>query len=459
MGIDRAVYYSILTRALTTAGGLITVPLIITRLTSAEQGFYYTFGSIIALQVFFELGFGLVAVQLVAHEAAHLTLDLSSGASGPPERIARLSAVAHFVRRWYLVLSIVSAPSLFLAGAWFFSSSSQASAVRWMGPWAIMSLTASGMLFVTSLVSIIEGMGFVAEAIRLRLCAIAAQIPFTVLGLMLGLRLYSAPVANALGLTIYALLSWRTLRPVLRAATPNLATEKPSWRSDVLPLQWRIAVSWLSGWFIFSAMTPTVFTRFGAEEAGRFGLAIAISNLISAISSSWTSTKSAVLGQLASRCDWRTMDTIFLRATTQAVAVATAASLSAVALTPVLSTWLPQVSTRLPSPRVLSMLCLAASANQVVFAEALYLRAHKREPFLVTSLVSAGAMCLGLFGMAHSSACSIATMYAALTLLIGVLCGTIIFVYCRSSWHRAAPSRPCVAVHFGQRITQFPDAG
>ena len=83
-GVDRAVFYSILSKAFSTAGSLITIPLILTRLTSVEQGFYYTFGSILALQVFLEMGFGAVAVQMVAHESAHLKIDLKSGYQDRP---------------------------------------------------------------------------------------------------------------------------------------------------------------------------------------------------------------------------------------------------------------------------------------------------------------------------------------------------------------------------------------
>lgn len=39
-------------------------------LTGVEQGFYYTFGSILALQVFFELGLTGIMTQYVAHEAS-----------------------------------------------------------------------------------------------------------------------------------------------------------------------------------------------------------------------------------------------------------------------------------------------------------------------------------------------------------------------------------------------------
>jgi hypothetical protein len=37
-------------------------------LTAVEQGFYYTFGSVLALQVFVKLGLVTVIVQMASHE-------------------------------------------------------------------------------------------------------------------------------------------------------------------------------------------------------------------------------------------------------------------------------------------------------------------------------------------------------------------------------------------------------
>ena len=44
-------------------------------LTAELQGYYYTFTSLIALQVFLELGFSIVVTQFASHEWANLNLD------------------------------------------------------------------------------------------------------------------------------------------------------------------------------------------------------------------------------------------------------------------------------------------------------------------------------------------------------------------------------------------------
>lgn len=436
VGVDRAVSYSVLLRVFSTAGSVVTIPLILTRLNPVEQGYYYTFGSILALQVFLEMGFGAVAVQMMAHEAAHLRIDLHAGITGPSEYLDRFSATFRFIRRWYAVLSILVGVLLLPAGFLFFSASARDASVHWMGPWFILVLSTAGDLFVRSLDSTIEGMGYVAESIRVNLWSAVIRIILIVVGLLLGLRLYAVPVASALALIVNRWMVWKLLHVVSRETRRYGKGLRIDWRRDVFPFQWRIALSWVSGWFIFSAMMPVVFRNFGPVEAGRFGLAMNISSFINTFAINWSSTKAAIWGQLASRKDWKGMDALFRRVAPQAVGVALLGSSLAVLLVPHLGRWIPRFSGRVPDWQVLGMLCLATVVNQVVFAEAFYLRAHKREPFLINSLVLGFAMILGLAYYPHTSIFSVSMMYAFFTITGGLILGSMIFGYCRLHWHQ-----------------------
>ena len=427
-------FYSVLSRAFSTAGSLVTIPLILTRLTSVEQGFYYTFGSILALQVFLEMGFGAVAIQMVAHEAAHLKIDLASGVTGPAVYLDRFAATLRFIRRWYAVLSLLVGISLFPVGSWFFSTSASGSSANWLGPWAIMAVAAAGGVFVNSLASIIEGTGFVAESIRIRLWGGATQILLTIAGLLAGFRLYAMPLAGAVALLINFALVWRLLRYVKRAASTHGKDTRIDWVKDVLPFQWRVAVSWISGWFIFSAMLPVVFRQLGPVEAGRFGLAMTMANFIASFATNWIATKSAIWGQMVSRKEWPAMDALFWKVMPQAVGIASLASAGALLLVPHLGEWIPRFAGRVPEARLLLMLCSVAIVNQVVFAQAFYLRAHKREPFLVSSVCIGMGMAIFLFGFTHSSGFSIAATYAGFTWL-GLIWASLVFNYCRVHWH------------------------
>jgi len=59
IGTDRSLAFLLLSRAWAVVGGPITVLIISQRLTLTVQGFYYLFGSLVALQTFVELSFYL----------------------------------------------------------------------------------------------------------------------------------------------------------------------------------------------------------------------------------------------------------------------------------------------------------------------------------------------------------------------------------------------------------------
>lgn len=56
IGMDGAIAYSSAARIFQAFSGVISIFFIATFLTGEEQGFYFTFGSILAIQILFELG-------------------------------------------------------------------------------------------------------------------------------------------------------------------------------------------------------------------------------------------------------------------------------------------------------------------------------------------------------------------------------------------------------------------
>src|ERR1700721_120552 len=93
LGLDRAVGFTVLARFWSSAAGVVTVALIARFLSPAQQGYYYTFGSLVALQIVFELGFSVVILQTASHEAAHLSFLPGALISGNPPAHSRLASV------------------------------------------------------------------------------------------------------------------------------------------------------------------------------------------------------------------------------------------------------------------------------------------------------------------------------------------------------------------------------
>jgi hypothetical protein len=120
LGLDRAVAFTVLARVWSGSAGLVTVFLIAKFLSPAEQGYYYTFGSLVALQIVFELGFSVVILQLASHERAHLSISNEGLVSGDRVAHERLASVLQKSVRWYSVAALLMASILMPTGVWWF---------------------------------------------------------------------------------------------------------------------------------------------------------------------------------------------------------------------------------------------------------------------------------------------------------------------------------------------------
>ena len=120
MGIDRAVFFAISGKIWTMAAGLITTLLIASFFPPELQGYYYTFFSVQAMQVFAELGLGTVITAYASHEWSKLGFDTQCKLTGDPDAKSRLISLGRFALRWYLVAGITVAIFLTIGGFIFF---------------------------------------------------------------------------------------------------------------------------------------------------------------------------------------------------------------------------------------------------------------------------------------------------------------------------------------------------
>lgn len=406
LGLDRAVGFSVLARFWSSAAGLVTVALIARFLSPAEQGYYYTFGSLVALQIIFELGFSFVILQLASHERAQLSISPEYEISGEETAHDRLASVIQKSVRWYSVAAVLMAATLLPAGFYFFSAHEHpGQAVAWQLPWSLAALMAALNFQLDPFLSFLEGCGYVSQVARTRLIqsTIGSLLAWIALSTHHGLF---APAMMLLGLASGSLV-WlfgkrRLLLGLLRRPS---GTNRIHWNQEVWPFQWRIAVSWFCGYFIFWLFNPVLFAYRGPVEAGQMGMSLSLTNAIMNIAVSWVSTKSAPFGMLIARKEYQQLDRTFFRALLQSSAVSVAGALTAWLGIVFLNVQHIRLAQRLLDPTSIALLMIYMITNVLVFAEAYYLRAHKQEVFFVNSLVGAigVTVCTLIFGRIYGA--------------------------------------------------------
>ncbi len=432
--------FTILARGWSSAAGLVTVFLIARFLSPAEQGYYYTFGSLVALQIVFELGFSVVILQLASHEAAHLLIGSDGEIRGDAVAHARIASVLQKSVRWYSTGALLMAVVLIPLGLYFFSTHAPAGqAIAWQLPWILVVLAATFTFQIDPVLSFSEGCGLVANIAQLRMAQALLGSLFAWLALI-GHHGLFAPACTIFGQIVAAGVWLHGRRRLfVRLLRHDAGDHRILWLQEVWPFQWRIAISWLSGYFIYQIFNPVLFAYKGAIAAGQMGMSLTIMGALTSVSIAWVNTKAAPFGALIARKQYAELDRLFFRALVQCLTVCGAGGLCVWLGALYLNSVDSPLARRILDPFPLGMLLLATLINVAVFGLAIYLRAHKQEKFLLSSIL--GAIFVG------SSTYFVGKIYGAVGmtagyLVVGILLGlgynVFIFIKYRREWHADA---------------------
>lgn len=402
IGMDKAIAYSSGSRIIGGFTGVMSVFFISTFLTGVEQGFYYTFGSILALQIFFELGLTGIMTQYVAHEVSHLSLNADNQYDGEEKYRSRLASLVHFCVKWYSVLAILVFVFLLIVGLIFFShyGDEHSAEVEWHTPWVLICLGTSLNILQSPFISIFMGLGKVKEMSKV---GFLQQIIIPLAnwtGFVCGLKLYVLPLSSLLSILIWQSYVWKSgLAGIVVNLWKVKITESVAYFKEIFPYQWKIALSWVSGYFIFQLFNPVLFATEGAVVAGRMGMTLQALNAIQAFSMSWLNTKVPLYSQLIALKNYLQLDIIFNRTLKQMAGVCLALLVIFFIFIWLINTTQLQFNGHVLADRFLSylpmlLLMITIYLNQYTSSWATYLRCHKQEPFLVISVC--GALADGL---------------------------------------------------------------
>jgi len=438
-GVDRAVAFSLLSRVWFAGAGVLSLLLLVRFLSKEEQGFYYTFTSILGLQIFFELGLSYVVLQFASYEKAHLEWSAGGTLEGEAQSKERLSSLLRLGVKWYAIVALLMVVLVFPIGYWFFATHQPPGPrLVWQGPWLWVVIISSGTLLLAPLFAVIQGCGLIAEVALVRFYQTVAGSVLFWLSLLLHWRLASAPVA----ITVAFFWSLVWLGTKQRAflldlwRTPS-QTHIIGWKTEVWPLQWKIAVSWMSGYFIFQLFNPILVGFHHVVEAGQMGLSITAMNALVAVASVWIETKLAPFGNLIALRQFKELDALFFSSLWQAFAVVCTGGAAFWLTAWFLHIGNNSLSQRLLAPFPLGLLIVTTLLNFLVGAQAAYLRAWKQEPFLWLSvLIGVLAALSTYFGCRYFGVEGMMIGNFLITAFVGLGGGSYIFQTKRRLWQR-----------------------
>ncbi len=433
--VDRPAFFSILSKASLIIAGSLTIILIIIKFSPELQGYYYTFSTLLVLQVFIELGLGIVIIQFVSHEWAHLNLTEKGFVTGDRKAQSRLGSLLRLFLRWYAVGAVLLILFLGIGGYVFFSQS-QKTNINWVFPWFSLCLITGINLYLNPILALLEGCNQIAELYFFRFWQ----------GLLVNLSIWIAILCGAklLTLTISGIVFlicrvffirykyWNFLKSLffINAEGPRI-----KWGKDIFPMQWRIAVSWISGYFIFSLFTPVLFKFHGPIVAGQMGMTWCLVGVVIWISDAWLAPKIPRFGMLIAKRDFETLDKLFFRIIKIILIVSVILGVLIWLGIFLLYNFHSKFATRFLTPLPVAIFLLGQVIVAVSMPASGYLRAHKKEPLVFLSVMS-GILIGGstFFLGKYYSATGVAAGY----LLVNLIIIPLVFLtwhYCRINWH------------------------
>ncbi len=440
LGMDRAVFYTVLWRAWSALVAPVNLLFVTAYLTPVTQGFFYTFGSILALQIVFELGLTQLIVQFTSHERSQLEWSRDGTLVGDARAKSRLASLLRSSVKWYGAAAVLVIIAVLPAGFWLFGLRAEESlSVAWRLPWVLFVLLSAASFALLPSIAVLEGCGLVAEIALMRFAQIATSSVLMWLVLWSGGALMALVAVKAS--EVVWILGWiiRRKRAVIRdLLSDHHPAHRVDWRAEVWPLQWRTALTWVSSILITPLFNPLLFAYHGPTAAGRMGLSISIIAAINTVGLAWISARAPTFGMLIAQRRFQELDRIFFpamfRSTGIVVLGATTVLLGVLYLHTIAHPW----GSRLLEPTDMALLLLTSVVLHLIYSEAVYLRAHKAEPFVVIAVVTslATGVCSYMLGRPYGAS-GICAGYLG-CMLIYLLVGSYIFQRKRREWHAPA---------------------
>jgi O-antigen/teichoic acid export membrane protein len=206
---------------------------------------------------------------------------------------------------------------------------------------------------------------------------------------MSGCGLYVGPIVALASIAVsscYFIIRWRGFfGNFLVKPTQGII----SWKKELWPFQWRIGVSWMSGYLLFSIVVPIIFRKVGPVDAGKYGFTMALVTAVANTAGSWSTTKLPQFGMLVAQEDWLGLKKLWRQSSMHALLFAILGSIVMISAFAVLSPIFPMLEERYAGSLVASMLCVCMVAQNFINSCAYLLRAFKKEPYMWPSVIGA----------------------------------------------------------------------
>jgi len=313
--VDRATFFSVLSRVWSVVAGPITLAIIGARFTKVEQGYYMAFLSVIGYSTYVQFGLGRIIIQFASHEWANLKLNTAGRIVGNSESLSKLSELAKFAIKWFIAGAIIVIIGLSIGGYIFFSTSKQpAVPITWQPQWLILALFVGLDLIFFPLYFLLEGCGEVSYIYQFRFWrGLIGNISIWT-AIYLGAGLWTYSVFFLIGFPIILFFIVYKHRNLFKSLIFNKISGKSfDWIREILPLQWQITVISICAYFMFQIFTQSSMYARGPERAGQTAMTWNMILMLGLLMNAFMSPKMPKFGALIAQKKFKEFDKLYFK--------------------------------------------------------------------------------------------------------------------------------------------------
>lgn len=391
VGLNKEIIWSSYNQLWTVVKGPISIFFIIKFLLPDQQGLWFTFINLAALKIFAELGFTMIITQYVSHEYASIN-SFNDKLGTNSKDLEKFVSLIRFSLKFYIKIIPLAILIMVVVGYFYFLSEKPEIFYAWI----FNSVVGGSSLLVAIFQGIYKGIDKV-KTVQKNIFLGSVIMGLGNWGLLiLGFNIWALVIGNFLGVLIMGFsLYYKDVKFWKTILEYNL-NDKYDWFSEIMGLQWRYAISWASGYFIFNLIVPVLYKYESAEIAGEYGLTMRVVSAFIGISQAWITTKIPQFNFLVAKNMRIELDNYFKKSFTQSLSIQILFSSIVIIGFYIFSQKADFIDRFLSLEYVIALL-LIQIPMQIVNCLAIYLRAFKKEPYVVYSILNAIIMVVASF--------------------------------------------------------------
>ena len=439
LGVNEAVFYFLAGKGFSVIAAPLTLYLIVSYFSPFEQGYYYTFSSLLALSIFFELGLGVVVTHFASHEYANLSWTETGNLAGDSKALSRLISLLRKSLIWYAIISGLFIAFILPGGLLFFSSNPESVNIGYILPWILLVVFFGLNTCFIPLTSALEGCGRISQVQRLRVIQSVAGIICGWVIIVMGGKLLAVSASFIAFFCVnvtWFIYNYKSL--LLQVVNHKSEFDvQVLWLREIFPIQWRIAVSWLSIYFSTYLFIPILFAYRGPIEAGKMGMSLKISDLVFLLSMAWINTRVPQYGALIQKKKYEELDNLAYKTTMQAIFAGIIFTITVIVAIVLISKYTSKnYLERILPLSIVVVLCVASIAVMITSSIGGYLRAHKQEPLMPVLVIMALITAILSYLSARFYDANIMSLfYAGIQTLVGIPLFYYVLLRKKKEWH------------------------